>query len=1270
MNKKLSIFTKLFVVSFFITLLFSCSFLENLYDDNSTEQDNDIAYLTLYDTSIARDIFPSEDDLDKTKLTNLTLKGRWQNGAEQTLIEEQTTWAAFINKFPFAVQTGMWDFTLTAKLNGVNFIGEITKKEILKSGSTTPLEFTLETETETCGGLSLTINVQNYSTAIPSGTTLTITTSLTDSSNEIKYNESKTYSGSSVTFESTIESKQLEAGIYDLEISLTVDGISQPITKHSGEKVYIYAGIITTSPLNLYVSPVYDIAYEYHDGELVTTGTTVPAKFSRKATVANLPELKKTGYNFLGWFTDDTDGTEVTEVSMSTINTSATTTTYYARFQTISYKITLENMTGASSDEIPANYNIESATITLPTPSKPGYNFEGWYTNEGLTTAAPESIPTGSTGDKTFYAKWTARTDTVYIVKHWKQQTYGVAGTHNTYNYELVAPEDTESKTGTTDTLVSFELKDTSTTNPADAFYGFKAPKEEEITAAQALTISGDGTLEVNLYYERQYVTVMYYKDSSTHIQSEKTSRYGQSFTVLATEPTKEGYTFTGWAIKANASETDTIYRVGTANNKYTLNSIETVKLYAQWQPITYTVTFNTNGGSSIDTQTVQHGKLAEQPKDAPTKEDYSFAGWYTDNKYTTEFNFAKTQITKNTTIYAKWVLDAHYAKIDGTYYNSYADAKDALTALSGGEHTIVFYSVDVAELGKTSDATGALFNIIANSHATAVHLIIHEDANLVFGSNNEAAFSCFNNLVSADLRGLKSAVTLGSMFDYCINLESVIFAEDFDTSNIIYADGMFYNCSKLTTLDLSMFDTSKIARMTKMFAGCSSLTTIYVSDKFVTTSVLGDYAGQVFSSCTSLVGGKGTSFSELGVIDATAAKIDGGTSNPGYFTLKPSSDSVTLTFNTMGGSSIASQILESGSYAIRPKTPSKSGYAFDGWYTDSACTTPFDFASPVTSDMTLYAKWVDRSGKFAKINDTFYEDFDSTMLAISKQLLYSGVKDITVTLYDSSLTASMLGNSASINTLLGAISNKDGSNNSVYDSVSLIFDAGAGIILGGAECMSLFQECQSLVYVDLSGIITKSLSDMGGMFKACQKLETVIFGDHFDTSKVGNMGEMFYHDLKLSHVDFGNLDTRNVQYMCSMLQECSSLTEIDISSFEPSSIKDISYMFADCINLKTIYASSKFVIPDKATDTAMFGNCTSLVGEKGTAYDSKYIGKELAQLDGGPTSSTPGYFSKKPSQSLNCSVGDVILVDGTVIPYTESMELNSEQQATAIAVI
>ena len=112
--------------------------------------------------------------------------------------------------------------------------------------------------------------------------------------------------------------------------------------------------------------------------------------------------------------------------------------------------------------------------------------------------------------------------------------------------------------------------------------------------------------------------------------------------------PTKDGYTFDGWY-------TDTSY---TQEFNFNTSIYSDKTLYAKWTPVAnttyYSVTFNTQGGSSIDTKQVASGNTVTEPE-APTKDGYAFMGWYTNQACTEPFGF-DSAINANTTLYAKWV--------------------------------------------------------------------------------------------------------------------------------------------------------------------------------------------------------------------------------------------------------------------------------------------------------------------------------------------------------------------------------------------------------------------------------------------------------------------------------------------------------------------------------------------------------------------------------------------------------------------------------------
>ena len=112
-------------------------------------------------------------------------------------------------------------------------------------------------------------------------------------------------------------------------------------------------------------------------------------------------------------------------------------------------------------------------------------------------------------------------------------------------------------------------------------------------------------------------------------------------------------------------------------------------------------------------------------------------------------------------------------------------------------------------------------------------------------------------------------------------NKSTTVDVSKFDTSKVTNMSAMFYK-SQATTLDVSNFDTSKVTDMSYMFNRATNLKTIYSSDKFNTDNVT--TSTNMFLSSTNLVGGSGTKYNSSH-IDKTYARIDGGTSNPGYFT-------------------------------------------------------------------------------------------------------------------------------------------------------------------------------------------------------------------------------------------------------------------------------------------------------------------------------------------------------------------------------------------------
>ena len=140
--------------------------------------------------------------------------------------------------------------------------------------------------------------------------------------------------------------------------------------------------------------------------------------------------------------------------------------------------------------------------------------------------------------------------------------------------------------------------------------------------------------------------------------------------------PTKEGYRFSGWYYDNSGSKAKWNFDTDTVTRAMTLT--------AKWVR-TYTVTFETSGGSAVAPVTVDTGSTVTKPAD-PTKSGYTFGGWYKDSTLQTPWDFANGTVTADTTLYAKWTANPpapSYDDSDPTYAVSTPAAENGSVMVS-----------------------------------------------------------------------------------------------------------------------------------------------------------------------------------------------------------------------------------------------------------------------------------------------------------------------------------------------------------------------------------------------------------------------------------------------------------------------------------------------------------------------------------------------------------------------------------------------------------
>jgi uncharacterized repeat protein (TIGR02543 family) len=137
--------------------------------------------------------------------------------------------------------------------------------------------------------------------------------------------------------------------------------------------------------------------------------------------------------------------------------------------------------------------------------------------------------------------------------------------------------------------------------------------------------------------------TVVFDSQGGSHVSPETVTHGNKA--VRPANPTKTGYTFTGWFKDQKCTES-WVFESDRVNSN--------VVLYAGWTVTYHTVTFNVNGGSAVTPQSIRYGAKASMPA-RPTKGNYALAGWYRDVALTNQWTFTTTAVTADVTLYAKW---------------------------------------------------------------------------------------------------------------------------------------------------------------------------------------------------------------------------------------------------------------------------------------------------------------------------------------------------------------------------------------------------------------------------------------------------------------------------------------------------------------------------------------------------------------------------------------------------------------------------------------
>lgn len=354
----------------------------------------------------------------------------------------------------------------------------------------------------------------------------------------------------------------------------------------------------------------FTVTFDGNGGSQITTGT---AKY--ETPVAQPTEAPtRVGYTFAGWYADAACTKEYDFSAPVTGDL-----TLYAKWTANTYTVTFDAGEGTVTPN-EKQVTFDQPYGDLPTPTRTGYIFGGWW--RGETQITKDSFVQVAL-NHTVQARWTESENTHYSVIHIGQDLSG--------EYTVILRQETLS--GKTNSTAYATAKD---------FDGFTY---NNLLSTATGNIHADGTLTLTLYYTRNQYTVTYY-DGDTQVGEPETHLYGE--TLTAREYSKAGYDFVGWY----EQDAETAYDFDATM------PAKDIELYARMTALPVTITFISNGGSEVAAITQECDTQVTAPAE-PTREGYTFQGWYTDEALTQEYTF-DVMPAHNLTLYAKWEINTY----------------------------------------------------------------------------------------------------------------------------------------------------------------------------------------------------------------------------------------------------------------------------------------------------------------------------------------------------------------------------------------------------------------------------------------------------------------------------------------------------------------------------------------------------------------------------------------------------------------------------------
>jgi uncharacterized repeat protein (TIGR02543 family) len=318
----------------------------------------------------------------------------------------------------------------------------------------------------------------------------------------------------------------------------------------------------------------------------------------------------RSSFNFQGWYeTSSFTGTPITQIQSGTISNKI----YWAKWSNTDYLISYVLNDGTLPANVRTSFNATNLPYSLPTPTRSGYTFNGWFENANLTGSAITSVPTNTTTNKTYHAKWTMVTYTITYNLNSGTQALGAPTSFNVTQLPLTLP------------------------TPARTGFNFQGWYESSSFTGNPITQIATNTTSNKVYFARWEQSNTTYKISynlnggSNPINSITSFNSNQLPIILPVPTHNEGQLFTGWFESSNF--------VGSPVYQIPLGTKENKTFFARWlfDGNCCNLEYNLNGGlfpSGVIILT-RVNAATNYILPIPNKSGHRFAGWFDNDDLT-----------------------------------------------------------------------------------------------------------------------------------------------------------------------------------------------------------------------------------------------------------------------------------------------------------------------------------------------------------------------------------------------------------------------------------------------------------------------------------------------------------------------------------------------------------------------------------------------------------------------------------------------------------